>query len=36
MRMIGREINYAMLINGKLKEKINDLEKENKYKNLDL
>jgi len=36
MRMIGREINYAMLINGKLKEKINDLENEIKFKNLDL
>jgi hypothetical protein len=36
MRMIGREINYAMLINGKLKEKINDLEHEIKFKNLDL
>lgn len=36
MRMIGREMNYAMLINGKLKEKINDLEHEIKFKNLDL
>jgi uncharacterized protein YbgA (DUF1722 family) len=36
MRMIGREMNYAMHINGHLKEKINELEKENKYKNLDL
>ena len=36
MRMIGREINYAMKINGHLKEKINDLENEIKFKNLDL
>ena len=36
MRMIGREMNYAMLINGTLKEKINDLENEIKFKNLDL
>ena len=36
MRMIGREMNYAILINGKLKEKINDLEHEIKFKNLDL
>jgi chromosome segregation ATPase len=36
MRMIGREMNYALQINGHLKEKINDLENENKYKNIDL
>ena len=36
MRMIGREMNYAMQINGTLKEKINDLENEIKFKNLDL
>jgi septal ring factor EnvC (AmiA/AmiB activator) len=36
MRMIGREMNYALKINGHLKEKINDLENENKFKNLDL
>ena len=36
MRMIGREMNYAMLINGTLKEKINDLENEIKFKNIDL
>jgi len=36
MRMIGREMNYALQINGHLKEKINDLENEIKYKNLDL
>ena len=36
MRMIGREMNYAMLINGKLKEKINDLENEIKFKDIDL
>jgi chromosome segregation ATPase len=36
MRMIGREMNYALQINGHLKEKINDLENEIKFKNLDL
>tara|TARA_R110000868_G_scaffold120024_2_gene318685 strand:+ start:146 stop:442 length:297 start_codon:yes stop_codon:yes gene_type:complete len=36
MRMIGREINYAMQINGLLKEKINDLENEIKFKDIDL
>ena len=36
MRMIGREMNYAMLINGHLKEKINDLENEIKFKDIDL
>lgn len=36
MRMIGREMNYAMQINGHLKEKINDLENEIKFKNIDL
>ena len=36
MRMIGREMNYALMINGHLKEKINDLENEIKFKNLDL
>jgi len=36
MRMIGREMNYAMQINGHLKEKINDLEHEIKFKNIDL
>lgn len=36
MRMIGREMNYAMQINGHLKEKINDLENEIKFKDIDL
>jgi archaellum component FlaC len=36
MRMIGREINYAMKTNGELKKIINELENEIKYKNLDL
>jgi archaellum component FlaC len=36
MRMIGREINYAMKTNGELKKIINELENEIKFKNLDL
>lgn len=36
MRMIGREMNYALMINGHLKEKINDLENEIKFKDIDL
>jgi hypothetical protein len=36
MRMIGREINYAMKTNGELKKIINELENENKFKNIDL
>jgi septal ring factor EnvC (AmiA/AmiB activator) len=36
MRMIGREMNYAMKKNGELKKIINELENENKFKNLDL
>ena len=36
MRMIGREMNYAMKKNGELKKIINELENQKKYKNLDL
>ncbi|CAB4134601.1 hypothetical protein UFOVP280_24 [uncultured Caudovirales phage] len=36
MRMIGREMNYALMINGHLKEKINDLENKIKFKDIDL
>ena len=36
LRMVGREMNYALQVNGHLKEKINDLNNEIKFKNLDL